>query len=477
MSYRVLVTIANHGSKNRVHCQHLIDTYLSMPYDVDVVVLSDVAKDYGPSVEVQVGAPTDDPWSLPFAHRRLFIERQDRYDLFIYSEDDTEVRERHVELFLEASELLPADRILGFLRYEFGDDGEAYYSTAHHVYHWDPDSLIEANSRLYARYTNDHAGCYILNRQQLKTCIESGGFTVDPHKTHFDMLVSAATDPYTRCGLTRLVCISELFDYSLHHLPNAYVNRIGVTRSDVEAQVTALEEQYRSGQPPQRLFQPTTAIKNQDSTWDKSYYEPLNHEIIDLVSSSARSMLSIGCDRGATERKLLEAGIDVAAIPIDSIIAACPARYGITTTSADLQSGLDELSGRRFDAILFNRSLAYFADPADVLDEVVPLLSSEGRIIVVYDNREDVAYLRTFRRVHRKRVRAGGFEEAGVHWTDRSVVHRWLSDAGLIVGRTTYQPPERRRRLAARTGGRMDRWIGATAITTAVGQVTGELSV
>ena len=44
---KVLVTIVNYGTKNRV-CKCLISEYRSMTYSVDIVIVSNVAKDFGP---------------------------------------------------------------------------------------------------------------------------------------------------------------------------------------------------------------------------------------------------------------------------------------------------------------------------------------------------------------------------------------------------------------------------------------------
>src|SRR5690242_6563867 len=101
-----------------------------MPWSVDIVVLSNIPKELPGDVEVLIGLPDpSNPWSLPFAHRALFAERRDRYDLFIYSEDDTLVRQGNIEAFLEASQMLRADEIAGFLRSEVDPAGAMFVSS------------------------------------------------------------------------------------------------------------------------------------------------------------------------------------------------------------------------------------------------------------------------------------------------------------------------------------------------------------
>src|SRR5882672_4896242 len=90
---RALVAIASFGTANDRFLQRLIREYRAMPFDIDIVVLSNLDKAVGTGVEVVVGLPTRNPWSLPFAHKKIFVDRVKKYDLFIYSEDDTLITE------------------------------------------------------------------------------------------------------------------------------------------------------------------------------------------------------------------------------------------------------------------------------------------------------------------------------------------------------------------------------------------------
>ena len=70
-----------------------------MGYPVDIVVTSNISRELGPDVQVIVGLPDNNPLALPFAHKKLFSERVDHYDLFIYSEDDILITKRNIEAF------------------------------------------------------------------------------------------------------------------------------------------------------------------------------------------------------------------------------------------------------------------------------------------------------------------------------------------------------------------------------------------
>ena len=68
---KILVVIANYGLKNQAYLKTLINEYKSMSYDVDIVILSNVPKELGSGIEVRVGLPAKNPWSLPFGHKEL----------------------------------------------------------------------------------------------------------------------------------------------------------------------------------------------------------------------------------------------------------------------------------------------------------------------------------------------------------------------------------------------------------------------
>ena len=223
---KVLVAITNYGPFRFGYLDKVIRTYQRMPYDVDVVIHSDRPKRVPPGTRLAVGLPTPDPWSLPFAHKGLFAAHRDAYDLFVYTEDDILIEAPNLEAFLRVSADLPEGEVAGFLRYE-RDDGRTYLVDAHDPYDWVPGSACTRGGYTFARFANEHSGCYALTRDQLRAALRSGGYLVGPHATFYPMRESAATDPYTRCGLTRRVCVSHLDSFLVHHLPNTYAGVLG----------------------------------------------------------------------------------------------------------------------------------------------------------------------------------------------------------------------------------------------------------
>jgi 2-polyprenyl-3-methyl-5-hydroxy-6-metoxy-1,4-benzoquinol methylase len=450
---RLLVVIANYGTANDKYLSHLIDEYRSMPYSTDIVVLSNVPKDLGQRIQVIVGLPSKNPWSLPFAHKQVFANRINDYDLFVYSEDDILITHKNVEAFLRVSAVLPDDEVPGFLRFENDKDGKVFHPDIHWACHWEARSVRSRAGYTFAFLTNEHAGCYMLTQPQLQRAIQSGGFLVRPHQGKYQMLETAATDPYTQCGFTKLICISDLNNFMVHHLPNKYVGRMGLDAAQFKLQIRALLGIAVEGNIPSPLLDTHPQFKA--SRFGKSYYEPIRADLISLIPASARSILSIGCGWGVAEEMLAQSGKRVVAIPLDPVISACAEARGVELVQGDLKMALAKLSSEHFDCILISHVLHLVHDPGEILASFAPLLSAKGIVIVAVPNLLRLPVLwRKLRRVESHRF-LGDYEKSGVHFTSRGTVRKWLGRAGLRVDRFVDVLPQRAQALCRGTLGFM----------------------
>jgi 2-polyprenyl-3-methyl-5-hydroxy-6-metoxy-1,4-benzoquinol methylase len=429
---KILVAITSFGATNDQYLERLIKEYRSMRYQVDIVVLSNVHKELPPGVELVVGLPTSDPWSLPFAHKSVLASRVDRYDLFIYSENDILITEKNIQAFLKATAVLADDEIAGFLRTETHAEGRKYYPDVHQSYHWDPASVVRRGAETFAYFSCEHAACYILNRLQLQRAIDSGGFSVQPHQGKYDLACSAATDPYTQCGFKKLVCISDLDGFLVPHLSNKYGGtNYATVEDDFDPQIESLREIETGAHPQTQLLaeeKPLTRCK-----WFKNYYEPAKAEVVAAVSPQARSVLSLGCGWGSLEAGLVQRGLRVVGVPLDSVIAACAGARGVRTISPDFAAAWRELAGQQFDCVVISNILHLVPDPAAILRECARLLSDGGQIILVVPN---FNYLKVLWR----RIRGlpgyrnlGNYGEGGVNLTTHRIVQKWLKSSGLIM--------------------------------------------
>lgn len=431
---RVLVAIANHGTRNMRFLDRLLAEYRAMRrYELKLVVHSNIAKDLGKDVEVRVGLPSEDPWSLPFAHKQLFAERRNEHDLFIYSEDDTLLKESHIDAFLDVSRMLPDDCIAGFMRYEIDAMGRKVYSGMHSHYHWDVRSVQRHGECIFARHTNDHAACYILTRSQLHRAIASGGYQLPAVRRAYGMPETAATDPYTSCGMTKLVCISRFDDFCLHHLPNAYWQRLGLEEQSARQEIARLMT-YASpggGSPMGPLI--VAPPLHDGDRWNKWYYEPLREDILRAIPISARRILAVGSGHAVTESALASRGHDVTAIPLDSVVAVNGETKGLRMLPADLRLACKHLKENEFDCILLPDILQLTADPVEFLQRFRHRLAADGSIWVSVPNWNYHGALRQrFSKAGRARLECtAAANGAVVHRTTRSLVKTWLEQAGL----------------------------------------------
>lgn len=430
---KILVAIASYGNANDRYLAQLITEYSALPFQVDIKVLSNISKTVSsPSETIVVDLQGKDPWTLPFAHKQIFAEHLNEYDLFIYSEDDVLITYRNICAFLEVSKVLPEDEIAGFLRFERGPDGRINYPEIHGRFHWDPASVRRRGEYVLAFFTNEHAACYVLTRQQLRRAIDSGGFLAGPRQGKYDLLCTAATDPYTQCGFQKVICISRIEDFLVHHLPNKYVGSVyGVDGPELCRQLGHLKRLGLTGHTPISFFQ--TETKLAPALYSKEYYEPVRADVVSAIPADTRSVLSIGCGWGAMEVALVSKGMRVVAIPLDPIIAGGLDAEGVEIIYGDFESGRKKLAGQRFDCLLMSNVLHLVPNPVDVLSSFGEYLTEKGKVVVLVPN---VLRLPTYWKNARGKVQSGalqGFERTGFHLTSHKIVRRWFREAGMRV--------------------------------------------
>jgi len=442
---KILVAIANYGYKNDGYLSRLLSEYRSMPYEIDIVVTTNVGKELGKDVELVVGLPSKNPHSLPFAHKRIFAERKSTYDLFVYTEDDILITQRNIEAFLRVTRILPRGELAGFFRWEQYPDGRKYYPDVHAFYRWIPDSAKTVGDHTFARFSNEHSGCYALTRPQLAHAIESGGFVVPPHEYKYGLLESAATDPYTQCGFRKVICVSHFDDFLVPHLPNKYVgSRLGVDAPEFAVQMERLLQPRKSKNSS--LLEPETRVFHCE--WSKNYYEPCREDLIGVFPPNTRKVLSIGCGWGKTEGELVRHGIEVTAIPLDSLIAACAESRGVEIVYGSLESAAAELLGRRFDCVLMSGILHLLREPTKTLSYATTLLTERGVLVATVPAFRRLPFLWLWLR-HPSRYKGWqDFQRSGVQPVGRRQLRNWFRNAGLSLEPTPRSIASRLRAVA-----------------------------
>ena len=176
-------------------CRAVLAEYQNMEFDSQIVVTTNLAKKLDGKVEVITGLPAKNPKSLPFAHKRIFAERLEAYDLFLYAEDDILITQRNLHAYLRASQVLPPDRLANFFRTESDATGKLYFPDVHKHYHWDAASVDKARWRRDVCQLHERArGMLCALGEQLRRAISSGGFLLPPREGKYAMLEMVIQD-------------------------------------------------------------------------------------------------------------------------------------------------------------------------------------------------------------------------------------------------------------------------------------------
>lgn len=467
LSMKILVAIATWGTKNDQYLSRLVAEYRAMPFEVDIVVLTNAEKEVARGVKVVVpDLRGKSPWAFGFPHKEMFARQLNDYDLFIFSEDDTLVTERNLRAFLDVSAQLPEDEIPGFLRFEERPDGSRNFPEIHGPFHWEAGSVRTRSGYTLAFFTNEHAACYVLTQQQLRRAIASGGYLVEPHAEKYDLLCTAATDPYTQCGMQKVICISHLEDFLIHHLPNKYVGTgFGVGDSVLHKQVDALLRIGNNGHKPHSLFETGTKLKY--ASYSKNYYEPVRAEVLSAIPENTRTVLSIGCGWGVTEAHLVEKGLQVCAVPLDPVIPSEARGNGVEIVTGDFAEARNKLAGRQFDCLLLSNVLHLVPEPAAVLSTFGALLSPDGVIVAVVPNTVQLGATWKSMRGEGRIEPVGRYEKTGVQSSSRRTVRNWFREAGMRVEEFNNLLRPRARNLSRITLGLIDPWIAFEFIAIA----------
>ena len=383
---KILITIANHGTGNRQYLDQLISAYQDMPVDVTIVILSNIPKEISPDVEVLVGVPNSNPWSLPFAHRKLFIDRQNDFDFFVYSEDDTLLTWNAIQAFIESTKILKVNEIAGFVRTETAPDGLRHFSTCHSFFHWIPSSVRKRGGDLWAHYTNEHAACYVVSQLQLKIAIKSGGFVTEPHEGRHDMLCAAATDVYTQCGFERLVCLDQIESFIAPHLPNKYIGIMGLPENEMGWQLEALHQVYAKELSDNELLFPESRLPG--CMCSKFYQEQPDEIINNMVGNDSKKIFIWGAGDGIFEADLEQQGHNIAVLPLNSVVSESCLHRKITVLTHDFIDDSDYLE--KFDIIIFRDVLHLVESPRKLLATYKKLLKVGGTIVIRVPNLYDI---------------------------------------------------------------------------------------
>ena len=231
----VLVSIATYGTKNINYLNRVIDEYKSYKkYDVDITVHGTAPINRNDVNFIQ----HENPKNTVFLHRSEFIDKQDEYDYFIFTEDDMLIAEHTIDVYINHDKLLPINYSLGCLRFENTPESVRYLVDLWvnlPNYNYIKSTNLKISDQDYFSVTNPHQACYILSKNKLKYVILNSNYLIDGDGMGLETASSGIfTDWYLKTGVLHKIlpmnanCLEQCL---IEHLPGNHCNGIGVNTS------------------------------------------------------------------------------------------------------------------------------------------------------------------------------------------------------------------------------------------------------
>jgi len=243
---KLLAVLVNYGEEQLSYLEQVVRALkMFTKYEVFVVVQSNIPLDIIGIDEVNV-VELDDYQLLPLTCRKVIWDKRNDFDMFLYGENDHLFEEYHLDNHFAYSNLLPSNRISGLIQYEFNEKGK-YYPGYHLDFKWDFNSVEVYDHKVFAHFNNVHQATFILTRSQLLQIGEKINFnllviekrsicqkalrrlrkklnlSVKPINK-YSVKCKVNTDIYEYGGMKKLICISEIEESLIHHLPNLYID-------------------------------------------------------------------------------------------------------------------------------------------------------------------------------------------------------------------------------------------------------------
>ena len=163
------------------------------------------------------------------------------------------------------------------------------------------------------------------------------------------------------------------------------------------------------------------------------YYTHLRDDVVKLVPTTARNILSVGCGAGVTEAKLLSEGRRVVGIESNPDVAGMARSKGLEVLCGDAETMELDPHIPYFDCIIYADILEHLRCPELVLRRHVTHLSRGGCVIVSVPNFRHLSSLVALALGTWRYRPSGIFDRTHLRITTRAIVTDWLHSAGLVV--------------------------------------------
>ena len=256
--FRVLAVIVNYGNKQLEYLKRIIQEYDNFrKYKVKVILIStehiNGLKYKNLEIKQEIFDASLGYW-LAHKHKKFIAENKDKFDIFVYSENDMLITEENIDVFAKHSKNLSKINLVpAFLRYETNNGKDKclidlhpnhaanripFYFAMKHIISLLPEKTalalglhpiirknnIRVNGKKYFEVQNLHQGSYVLTKSQLKTVLGSGNY-FNEKKNYAGIREGAASNVYANCGITKVISQEDLENSLIHHLPEKYVGK------------------------------------------------------------------------------------------------------------------------------------------------------------------------------------------------------------------------------------------------------------
>src|SRR6056297_2184101 len=184
----LLICIASYGRANLKFLEKELEEFSEWKkYNLDIIIDTTVELDfkkYEEKLNISYCMYDDSiKMDLAFQHRKHMKDNIDKYDLYMYVENDTLVTEKNVDTWLKLSKDVPKDYVIGFSRYELKPNDERKHLVPLNIPWLYPvkkkDIII--NNKKYFEVYNPHQAVWILTNEQLHKAINSGNVTTESY--------------------------------------------------------------------------------------------------------------------------------------------------------------------------------------------------------------------------------------------------------------------------------------------------------
>ena len=231
---KILLAIANYGSTNKAYllkCLSEYNSYKKYKIDCHLYVTENIDVSSFKNLNITVHKYNQDiKDKLPFEHKILFSSNINKYEYYLYCEDDILITENNVDSWINVQNSLPMEFVCGFVRYEIKNDSEIKHFTdlnhLHSVHRGSTNKSIRhkyiINDKLYAEPYNFHQGSYLINNDILHKVLNTGNYFSNKH--YVGNLEGAASDIYMNCNIIKIIPIFNIDEFCIHHLSNKYIS-------------------------------------------------------------------------------------------------------------------------------------------------------------------------------------------------------------------------------------------------------------